>query len=293
MWKRIIPLAALLFFGAGCADEVREERALIERAEERYEEAEEWAEKAVEEGSEDTWIKAEEARERAEEAWERAQEARAHLAENKRRRLDEDWAAAREAREEALDAWEEAADVFDRRFGDVLRGFGEKMRRLGDAFRDEGGGKPIDWRKLEDLLPRRAAGMKRVDVEGERVGALGIHLSKVTAEYEDDDREMELTIVDLGTLRRAAMTGLDWLDLDLDREGDWGFERTLTYRGFPAHERFEREGSWRTYEMEIVVGERFVVTVEAKGRDLDESDLDDLREAIDYDDLDAMKRVGR
>ncbi|WP_457652586.1 hypothetical protein [Rhodocaloribacter sp.] len=292
MLKRIIPLAAILFFGAGCADEVREERTLIERAEERYEEAARWAEKAVEEGSEDVWIEADEARERAEEAWERAEEARARLPENRRRRLDEDWAEARRAREKALEAWDEAADVFDRQFGDAMRAFGEKIRRLGDAFRDEGGVEPVDWRKLEDLLPRRVAGMKRVDVEGEKVGALGIRLSKVTAEYEGDDREMELTIVDLGTLRRAAMTGLDWLDLEIDREGDQGYERTRTIEGFPAHEKLEREGSWKKFDMTVVVGERFVVSIEAKGRDLDEGDLDDLREAVDYDDLDAMKHVG-
>ncbi|WP_456427443.1 hypothetical protein [Rhodocaloribacter sp.] len=292
MLKRIIPLAALLFFGAGCADEVREERTLIEQAEDRYEEAAEWAKKAVEEGSEEVWIEADEARERAEEAWERAADARARLSENRRRRLDEDWAEAREAREEALEAWDEAAEVFDRQFGDAMREFGEKIRRLGDAFRDEGGVEPIDWRKLEDLLPRRVAGMKRVDAEGEKVGALGIRLSKVTAEYEGDDREMELTIVDLGTLRRAAMTGLDWLDLEIDREGNRGYERTRTIEGFPAHEKFEREGSWKKFEMTVVVGERFVVSVEAKGRDLDEGDLDDLRGVIDYDDLDAMKHIG-
>jgi tetratricopeptide (TPR) repeat protein len=292
MLKRIIPLAALLFFGAGCADEVREERTLIERAEDRYEEAAEWAKKAVEEGSEEVWIEADEARERAEEAWERAADARARLSENRRRRLDEDWAEAREAREEALEAWDEAAEVFDRQFGDAMREFGEKIRRLGDAFRDEGGVEPVDWRKLEDLLPRRVAGMKRVDAEGEKVGALGIRLSKVTAAYEGDDREMELTIVDLGTLRRAAMTGLDWLDLEIDREGNRGYERTRTIEGFPAHEKFEREGAWKKFEMTVVVGERFVVSVEAKGRDLDEGDLDDLRGVIDYDDLDAMKHIG-
>ena len=293
MLKRIIPLAAIVLLWAGCTDEVREERRLIETAEDRYEEAAEWARKAVEEGTEAAWERAEEAHERAEEAWARAADARARLAENKRRRLDEDWAEAREAREEALETWDEAAEVFDRQFGDAMRAFGEKIRSLGNAFRDEGGVEPIDWRKLKDLLPRRVAGMKRVDVEGEKVGALGIHVSKVTAEYEDDDRGMELTIVDLGSLRRAAMTGLDWLDLDVDREGDWGFERTFTLEGFPAHEKFEREGAGSAYEMEVVVGKRFVVTIEAKGRDLDEGDLDDLRDAIDYDDLDAMKHAGR
>ncbi len=292
MWKRILPFAALLVFTTGCMDEVREERSLIEAAEEQYEEAARWAEKAREEGSEELWRKAEEARERADEAWERAEETRARLAENKRRRLDEDWAEAREAREEALEALDEAAEIFDRHFGDALNELGERIERLGEAIRKETDVEPVDWRKLADLMPRRVAGMKRVDVEGEKVGALGIRVSKVTAKYEGDDREMELTIVDLGSLRRAAMAGLDWLDLDIDREGTWGFERTFTHEGFPAHERFERQGSSKTYEMEVVVGHRFVVSIDAKGRMLDEDDLEDLREAIDYDDLDALKHMG-
>ncbi|QXD15567.1 hypothetical protein GQ464_001070 [Rhodocaloribacter litoris] len=291
--KRFSMVAVLVLLAMACADQTREERRLVEEAEARYEAMAERAREAAERASAEARLRAEEARERAEEAWARAEEARRRLDPDRRERLDEAWEEARRAREQAREAWEEAfrreAEGWER-FGEAMEAFGEKMRALGESLGD--GVEPVDWRKLEDLLPRRVDGLRRVDVEGERAGALGIHVSRVTGTYEDDDRRLRLSIVDLGTLRGAAMTGIEWLDVHIDRVDRHGFERTQTYRGYPAHLKLERGQGEDRFEAQVIVAERFVVSFELQGSDLSEDDVEDLLEAVDYDDLEELRLAG-
>jgi len=280
----------MLILITGCNPGMDRERQLIEEAQARAEEAMHEAEQAQEVATEEAFQKAEEARERAEEAWEKASEARMRLAEEEQERLDESWERAENARDDAEDAWEDAEDTFEEHhdgmdaFAASMKHFGERMKALGDAFDEDRHVEPIEWQKLRDLLPDRVAGMQRHNVDGDRTesGGLGIRLSKVEAEYSDDDHRLTMAIVDLGSPKRIAMMGLSWLDLEIDHESDDGFERTSHYKDFPTFEKCERD---RRCEIQMIVAERFLVAIESEGDGTAKENLHEALTDLDLDDL--------
>jgi hypothetical protein len=145
---------------------------------------------------------------------------------------------------------------------------------------------PIDFRELREMLPEELPGMPRVNAEGEKGGAMGIVQSsaKGTYEVEGDSRtRIVVTIKDLGNLKGPMMMGsYPWLMMQKDSESDTGFERTTTYKGYPAFESYSSKGR-SSGKSQVVVAERFAVEVEGRGVEweliqqaLDEIDLDGL-----------------
>jgi len=299
MLRISIRVLSVLFLVAlsGCwfNSEERERERLVEEAMEQAEEAQKEALEALEEGTEKAMSRAEEAMEQAEEAWSRALEAREEASEEVRRSEEDLWTAAREAREEAEETLREARGEEHpamEEFAEAMGKLGEKLGNLGEAFSENKDVEPIDFRKLQDLLPNRVAGLPRVDMEGERQGGMGIRISQATGTYERGENRITISIVDLGTLKGAAMLGLNWLEMDVDRENSRGFERTLRYEGFPAHEKYERNNDNTRFETTFIVVERYVVKVEGEGPDLDEDDMEDAREEVDVDRLEALREFG-
>lgn len=165
--------------------------------------------------------------------------------------------------------------------GDALN---QATRQMQEAFGGDGESSDVevvDFRVLRERLPEELAGMKRVDVSGERSGAFGIKISQAEGEYEGEGREMEVTIIDMGTLSGAAMLGYAWLNAEIDRESDTGFERTTTFDGYPAFQQFEHDG--QEFEMQVVVNSRIIVQTEGHGMSMD--DVEDAIREIGLDDL--------
>ena len=167
------------------------------------------------------------------------------------------------------------------------------------AFGGEGGTvkESVDFRKLQDLLPKDIAGLDRTSYEGERtsIGFLGMQLSNAKAQYEDGDESMEISITDLGTLTGILKMGYTaWLQTEIDRESDRGFERTRKFRSggkeYPSFEKFEGSGDEGHCEIQIWVAERFVVSVE--GRNVEMDQCEEARDEISFRQLDRMKDVG-
>lgn len=153
---------------------------------------------------------------------------------------------------------------------------------------------PIDFRELRQLLPDEIEGLARANTEGETGGALGVKTSSAVGTYQnEDDRSKKVTvkIFDSGTLGNALMLGgYAWLAVEVDKENDQGHERTLTYEGYPAYEKFARSGSTSRATMQTLVGRRFVVEIEGQG-----VEMETIRSAmalINLNELDAMKTIG-
>ncbi len=165
------------------------------------------------------------------------------------------------------------------------------------AFGGAGGAvkKAVDFRKLKDLLPKDVDGLERTSYEGERTSAMGMQLSNGTGEYEDGDQWMEISISDLGTLTGfARMAHAAWLQYEVDRESDRGFERTRKFRAggkeYPSFEKFEGEGDEGNCEIQVWVAERFIVQI--KGRNVEMEQCEEGRDEISYRQLDRMKDEG-
>ncbi len=177
----------------------------------------------------------------------------------------------------------------------------EAMEKAQEAMQQAFGGKggtvkeSVDFRELKDLLPEEVDGLERTSAEGERTSVLGMQFSNAKGQYEDGDEWMEISISDLGTLTGLARMGFAaWLQTEVDRESDRGFERTRKFRSggkeYPSFEKFEGSGDEGNCEIQVWVAERFIVSVQ--GRNVEMDQCEEARDEISFRQLDRMKDVG-
>ncbi|MDQ7039345.1 MAG: hypothetical protein Q9M35_00195 [Rhodothermus sp.] len=145
-----------------------------------------------------------------------------------------------------------------------------------------------DFRKLKALLPEEAAGLPRVRAEGSKGGAFGIRIAQAEGIYEAEDQRIRIQITDPGTLQGFAAMGYSWMQQDIDREDEEGYERTLTLDGRRAYEKFIRyEGTIET-ELATIVADRFIVSLEGEN-----VPLESLRDVLRRMDLAALEEMAR
>lgn len=157
---------------------------------------------------------------------------------------------------------------------------------------------PVDFRELRDLLPANLAGLPRAEATGEKTGAVGMTISRAEAHYRaagDDGSSappsLEVTITDVGAMRGMGMLGLAaWTIAEVDRETADGFERTSKYQGQPAYEKFSSSEGYRSGNVQVVVGGRFMV--EVAGENLDFDRIKGALDAIPLKKLEGMKDQG-
>lgn len=171
------------------------------------------------------------------------------------------------------------------RAGDMAQ-VGNAMKQMGEALSGSVKVEPVDFRTLRDLLPGRLAGLPRQDAEGQRTSVMGIASSRARAVYGDGKgARIVLEITDAGTLTGVASLAVAWISIDIDKEGDSGYERTTTMAGRKAYERYAKAD--RAGELDVLVAGRFLVEAKATG-----VDMKTFKEAVaklDLDRLEALK----
>ena len=127
--------------------------------------------------------------------------------------------------------------------------------------------KPVDFRKLKEMLPETVQGMKRDNTAGESSEAMGIKGSSATAHYSNDaGARVKVEITDTGSL--SGLAGLAArFDPNMQKETDTGYERTTKSNGQVLHERYDRQA--KSGEVSILTGDRFSITVSGSGVDAD------------------------
>jgi hypothetical protein len=174
------------------------------------------------------------------------------------------------------------------RQGDVNQA-GEAMKQMGQALSGSVKVEPTDFRTLKELLPESIAGMKRVSSEGSRTNVMGIASSKAEAAYEDGKGgRIVLDITDVGTLSGVTAMAFAWVNVEIDREGTSGYERTTTVNGSKAYERYDRPT--RTGELDVIVAGRFIVGAKATGVEM--AVFKEAVAKLDLGKLDALKSQG-
>ncbi|MDZ7934632.1 MAG: hypothetical protein U5M51_06655 [Emticicia sp.] len=128
----------------------------------------------------------------------------------------------------------------------------DKIKEEAENMSNEEPKEVVDAKLLKELLPEEAAGLARKSAESEKVGAIA------------------------GALMGMAA----WSMIDMDKETENGYEKTTTYKGNKAYEKYNSKN--RDGEMAVIVAKRFVVTV--KGRDVE---MDKIKET--FDDIDLGK----
>lgn len=174
------------------------------------------------------------------------------------------------------------------RQGDVQQA-GEAMKQMGTALSGSMKVEPVDFRALKDLLPDAIAGLRRTASEGSRTNVMGIASSKAEATYEDGKGgRIVLEVTDVGTLSGVTAMAFAWVNVEIDKEGTSGYERTTTVNGRKAYERYDKAS--RTGELDVIVAGRFIVGAKATG-----VEMGVFKEAVaklDLAKLEALKSRG-
>ena len=198
------------------------------------------------------------------------------------------------AEEKTTDQINEGVEKLNEGIGDVAKGveggLADALNQLEDAvgnLQEEGGAKkkPLNFRKLKELLPESASGFTRTKSSGESTGMAGFNVSTAKAKYENGDKKVDVDIIDAGGFGMAMMGLAAWSMVEVDKESDDGFERTTTYKGNKAFEKC----NGNRCEFSVFVAKRFIMTVKGRGKDLKIDDLHDIADEIGTSKLESMK----
>jgi hypothetical protein len=192
--------------------------------------------------------------------------------------------------EEAGKNMEEAGKKMEEAMKQGGEGFGEAMKKMGEAMNTGKKVEPVDFRELKTLLPESLPGMKRTEAKGEKTAAFGINVAKAEGSYRaDSGANIEITLTDMGSMTGlTALAAYGWVMAEIDRETDTGYEKTTTYSGNKAHEKYDNRGQHG--EIEVLVANRFVV--ELNGNEISMDQLKGALGKIDLGKLNGMKMQG-
>jgi hypothetical protein len=159
---------------------------------------------------------------------------------------------------------------------------GEAAKSVGTAV------EPVDFRELKALLPEGIGALKRTSAEGEKGGGFGIAVAHAEGRYRGDGGSVDLKITDPGNLSGLAAMAAMWMNMDLDKETDTGYEKTGTANGRRFHEKYDKNS--KSGEYTVIVGNRFMVEINGNG-----VDMPTMKKAIDQINLaklESLKDVG-
>ncbi len=180
---------------------------------------------------------------------------------------------------------------------DVGAAMGEAMKALG-AMAGAAGGvvgsgsfEPIDFRKLKEALPQELAGFEKGESSGEKNNAFGIAVSEAKQSFRtaDGSKSVRFEITDPGSLAGPFALANMWMNIEIDKETSNGYEKTSNVGGRKLHEKWSK--SSQHAEVKMVVGNRFMVEVDARGVDV--NDVKALLAKIDVAKLESMKGDGK
>lgn len=146
------------------------------------------------------------------------------------------------------------------------------------------GGKPaVDFRELKAILPDAVAGLPRTNARGEKSGAFGVQISTAEGNYgSPDGSHIEVKIADLGAMGQlGAVAQFGWMATDIDRENDEGYERTLSYQGNKALEKYSP--ATKAGSVKLMTGGRFMI--EIQGEQIESAQLKAAVDGINFNAL--------
>ena len=118
---------------------------------------------------------------------------------------------------------------------EAMAGLEESLKSLADGEEVE----TVDFRDLKKALPEKLVGLKRVSSSGEKSGIKGFMVAKAEAEYEDEDRKLEVELMDMGGMALAQLGFAAWAKVEIDKESDDGYEKTYTKDDVRYHEEYD------------------------------------------------------
>jgi hypothetical protein len=124
---------------------------------------------------------------------------------------------------------------------------------------------PVDFHKLQDLMPAKAVGVDRSSLTGENVSIGESSIAQASADYtkpdsDGSDPHASIMISDYVAAPQMVAGMTAWRTVPIRVENDQGYQRTAKLKDFPAFESYTKDGNSR--QMMVLVAERFLVKVE-------------------------------
>jgi hypothetical protein len=169
----------------------------------------------------------------------------------------------------------------------VQQGFEQMMQgiqQMANAQGKPGSAKLVDYEVLKGMLPE-LNGWERTGAKGQQV-SMGISVSSAEAQYTKGDASMKLEIIDTSFSQMVLAPFMMFARAGYEEKSDDGYKKGITLGGHPGFESWEKSN--RDAEVHVVVGERFLVNVEANNVDNPEAPRA-LAQAVDFGKLAGMK----
>jgi len=169
----------------------------------------------------------------------------------------------------------------------VQQGFEQMMQgiqQMADARGKAGSVKLVDYEALKGLLPEMK-GWQRSGEKGQQV-TMGISVSSAEAHYAKGDSTMKLEIVDTSFSQIVLAPIMMFARSNFEEKSDNGYKKGITLGGVPGFESWEKDN--RAAEVHLIVGERFLVNVDANDVDSPEP-ARELAQAVSLSKLAALK----
>ncbi|MCB0527977.1 MAG: hypothetical protein KDC65_05850 [Saprospiraceae bacterium] len=142
---------------------------------------------------------------------------------------------------------------------------------------------PVNFRKLQEVLPEKLAGYARTKKGGETAGAMGMKMSRADGTYKDGSgKTFKVEIIDTGGFSMGVIGMATWAGVTIDKEDENGYERTSTLNGYKSYEKFRTAGS--NSEVALIVENRFMVNASCR-----DCTIESLREIMGKLDLSSLK----
>ncbi len=163
---------------------------------------------------------------------------------------------------------EEASKNFGEGAEGMEKALGELGKTLGGISKDGEKVQPVNFRELKKVMPDNIAGLERTSNTGETTGAMGFKVSTAKSKYVDGDQNIKVEVTDVAGFGGALLGLASWSQLEVDKETDDGYERTTTFNGHKAYEKYD--GKRKRGELKLLFNDRVVVQVTGRGVEMDD-----------------------
>ena len=124
---------------------------------------------------------------------------------------------------------------------------------------------PVDFRKLKEVMPAELGGVKRSSNEGEKMSIGEMVIAQARAQYAkaepaENDPQVYVELVDYASAPEMGNVMTAWQQMEVDKEGDNGYERTSKIKDQPAFETYQNEG--KSGQIQVWVAGRFYLNVQ-------------------------------
>ncbi|MEO0775763.1 MAG: hypothetical protein AAF146_04345 [Bacteroidota bacterium] len=174
-------------------------------------------------------------------------------------------------RVERMPVTQEQADLMNR-----LRGYDGNISPV----------RPLPAEDIKALMPTKLVGLAIYENEGETNLGFDSPTTFVVAIYRDGYEIIKIAVTDTGGSPSTMMAVAPWANQNLNRETARGFDRSTTYKKYPAHERYNTEAKVGVFE--YVMDMRYVVSMDGKNQTVEQ-----MRAAADELNLDRLIEMGK